>query len=192
MFIFFYLDTKENEPKEKIKAASLRLLRHDSPLSGKNSLRSNSFPLFTLRTAPPLYAFELMPIPFQVYCLAPFLGIIFVGADRRVRPIARWWMDARSKQMDGEAVQQLLTAVWRGMRHLRRCGGRGGRDLEEVESRQALQTVPCEGTGAWAFIYLIYNIIYLCPCAGPFDVFYVDYRNFYIRHSFSYIRHRNF
>ena len=24
------------------------------------------------------------------------------------------------------------------------------------------------------------------------DVFYVDYRNFYIRHSFSYIRHRNF
>ena len=85
MFIFFCLDTKENEPKEKIKAASLRLLRHDSPLSGKNSLRSNSFPLFTLRTAPSLYAFELMPIFFPGLLFGPFLGIISVGADRRVR-----------------------------------------------------------------------------------------------------------
>ncbi len=144
MFIFFCLDTKENEPKEKIKAASLR---HDSPLSGKNSLRSNSFPLFTLRTAPPLYAFELMPIPFQVYCLAPFLGIIFVGADRRVRPIARWWMDARSNADGRRSCPTIANrcvardappaGMWRQRKH----------DLEEVESRQALQTVPCEGTG---------------------------------------------
>ena len=35
-------------------------------------------------------------------------------------------------QTDGEAVQQTLTAVWRGMRHLRGCGERGN-DLEEVE-----------------------------------------------------------
>ena len=35
-------------------------------------------------------------------------------------------------QTDGEAVQQTLTAVWRGMRHLRECGKRGN-DLEEVE-----------------------------------------------------------
>ena len=33
---------------------------------------------------------------------------------------------------DGEAVLQTLTAVWRGMRHLRGCGERGN-DLEEVE-----------------------------------------------------------
>ena len=34
--------------------------------------------------------------------------------------------------MDGEAVQQPLTAVWRGMRHLREYV-EGGNDLEEVE-----------------------------------------------------------
>ena len=33
---------------------------------------------------------------------------------------------------DGEAVQLSLTAVWRGMRHLREYVGRGT-DLEEVE-----------------------------------------------------------
>ena len=33
---------------------------------------------------------------------------------------------------DGEAVQPLLTAVWRGTRYLREWGGRGV-DLEEVE-----------------------------------------------------------
>ena len=35
-------------------------------------------------------------------------------------------------QMDGEAVQQPLTAVWCRMRHLREYGERGN-DLEEVE-----------------------------------------------------------
>lgn len=57
----FALMRKKTEPKERIKAASLRLLRRTSSLSGKNSLRSNSFPLFTLRSAPTLYAAELMP-----------------------------------------------------------------------------------------------------------------------------------
>ena len=57
-----------------------------------------------------------------------------VGADRRVRPV---WdgghTDAETRmQTDGEAVLQTLTAVWRGMRHLRECG-KGGNDLEEVE-----------------------------------------------------------
>ena len=33
---------------------------------------------------------------------------------------------------DGEAVLQLLTAVWRGMRYLRECDEKGN-DLEEVE-----------------------------------------------------------
>ena len=33
---------------------------------------------------------------------------------------------------DGEAVQQTLTAVWRGMRHLREYDKRGN-DLEKVE-----------------------------------------------------------
>ena len=35
-------------------------------------------------------------------------------------------------QRDGEAVRQTLTAVWREMRHLRKCDKRGN-DLEEVE-----------------------------------------------------------
>ena len=35
-------------------------------------------------------------------------------------------------QRDGEAVRQTLTAVWRGMRHLRKYGKREN-DLEEVE-----------------------------------------------------------
>ena len=39
-------------------------------------------------------------------------------------------------RMDGEAVQQSLTAVWRGTRHLREYVGRGT-DLEEVERMSA-------------------------------------------------------
>ena len=61
----FVLIQKKTEPKEKIKAASLRLLRRTSTLSGKNSLRSDGFPLFTLRSAPPLHAAELMPAFFS-------------------------------------------------------------------------------------------------------------------------------
>ena len=59
-----------------------------------------------------------------------------VGADRRVRPVWDGWIHmngghARMKT-DGEAVQQTLTAVWRGMRHLREYDKRGN-DLEKVE-----------------------------------------------------------
>ena len=38
-------------------------------------------------------------------------------------------------QTDGGAVQQTLTAVWRGMRHLRKCS-EGENDLEEVEQER--------------------------------------------------------
>ena len=55
-------------------------------------------------------------------------------------------------QTDGEAVQQTLTAVWRGMRHLRGCGERGN-DLEEVEqlSGTGLGTVrpPSGSSSLW-------------------------------------------
>ena len=65
----FVLIQKKTEPKEKIKAASLRLLRRTSTLSGKNSLRSDNSPLFTLRSPPPLYAAELMPAFFSFFLL---------------------------------------------------------------------------------------------------------------------------
>ncbi|MCR6507743.1 hypothetical protein M1B78_06025 [Bacteroides sp. KH569_7] len=42
--------------KENIKAALLGLLRQRFQLKGRNSLRSNSLPFFTLKSLPPLDA----------------------------------------------------------------------------------------------------------------------------------------
>ena len=45
----FVLIQKKKYQKEKIKAASARLLRSHPRLKGRNSLRSNSLPFLTLR-----------------------------------------------------------------------------------------------------------------------------------------------
>ncbi len=61
MYFFFCLDTKEKVQKEKIKAASARLLRSHPRLKGRNSLRSNSLPFLTPGMKPPLDAVQTRP-----------------------------------------------------------------------------------------------------------------------------------
>ena len=52
---------------------------------------------------------------------------------------------------DGEAVLQLLTAVWRGMRYLRECDEKGN-DLEEVE--RVVRKGLCHGSTAFGVVIL--------------------------------------
>ena len=58
-------------------------------------------------------------------------------------------------QRDGEAVLQTLTAVWRGMRHLRKYEKRRN-DLEEVErvSGTGMETVrpPSGSSSLWGWV----------------------------------------
>ena len=54
-------------------------------------------------------------------------------------------------QRDGEAVLQTLTAVWRGMRHLRKCGKRGN-DLEEVERVSGTVRPPSGSSSLWRWV----------------------------------------
>ena len=51
-------------------------------------------------------------------------------------------------QRDGEAVLQTLTAVWRGMRHLRKYDKRGN-DLEEVERVLGTVRPPSGSSSLW-------------------------------------------
>ena len=59
--LFFCLETKEKIPKEKLKAALPGLLRKYFQLKGRNSLRSNSLPFFTLKILPTLDAPTVRP-----------------------------------------------------------------------------------------------------------------------------------
>ena len=64
----FVLIQKKKYQKEKIKAASARLLRSHPQLKGRNSLRSNSLPFLTLEKTPALNAGKTRPIPFRRVC----------------------------------------------------------------------------------------------------------------------------
>ena len=57
----FVLIQKKKYQKEKIKAASARLLRCNPRLKGRNSLRSNSLPFLTPGMKPPLDAVQTRP-----------------------------------------------------------------------------------------------------------------------------------
>ena len=57
----FVLIQKKKYQKEKIKAASARLLRSHPRLKGRNSLRSNSLPFFTPGIRPTLDAVQTRP-----------------------------------------------------------------------------------------------------------------------------------
>ena len=57
----FVLIQKKKYQKEKIKAASARLLRSHPRLKGRNSLRSNSLPFLTPGMKPPLDAVPTRP-----------------------------------------------------------------------------------------------------------------------------------
>ena len=54
-------------------------------------------------------------------------------------------------QRDGEAVLQTLTAVWRGMRHLRKYDKRGN-DLEEVERVLGTVRPPSGSSSLWGWV----------------------------------------
>ena len=54
-------------------------------------------------------------------------------------------------QKDGEAVRQTLTAVWRGMRHLRKYEKRRN-DLEEVERVSGTVRPPSGSSSLWGWV----------------------------------------